>query len=96
MDPIGPNVQRVLGTITPDPFTQVAILRVWHNAAGHLAAETNRRLTEAYVADDQEARDAAKAAARGGDDDGAAITSSTVHDAARDAEEAQAAREGIR
>lgn len=48
----GPETTAVLQSLTPDPFVQAALWRVWaFGASGLLDQETSRRITEAYVAD---------------------------------------------
>lgn len=48
---VGPATQRALSKITADPFTQVAILRVFHNARTALTPETRKALADAEALD---------------------------------------------
>lgn len=47
----GPEVQAALSRMSPDPFVQAALWRVWYHGPGLLEASVSRLITEAYVRD---------------------------------------------
>jgi hypothetical protein len=48
---LGPEVRATLTRLSPDPFVQAALWRVWYHGPGLLEASVSRLITEAYVTD---------------------------------------------